>query len=224
MNMVSIEQFFELIKSYNDTFWPLIVLTYLLGIIAIYLAYKKSELSNKIISGILAFFWIWSGLIFWIVTFGPYPFSMFNISIPGIWVVLGIAFIIQGCLFIFYGIYKPSLSYKTEFDSYFYLGLVFILYAMLAFPVIGFFTEHPYPYYPIFGIASCPITIFTFGMLLWTNKKFNTLLIVFPLTYALIGIIPLFLYGVLADLGLIIVGIVGFSLIVYRDKKKLNVS
>ena len=223
MRMVSIEQFFELVQSYNDTFWPVIGFTYLLGIIAIYLAYKKSELSDKIISGFLAFLWIWSGLIFWIATFGPYPFSMFNVSIPGIWVLLGIGFIIQGCLFIFFGIYKPSLSFKTEFDSYFYLGLVFMLYAVFVYPVIGIITGHSYFDYLIFGIAPCPVTIFTFGFFLWTDKKFNILLIVFPLIYSLSGVIPLFLFEVFADLGLIIIGIIGFSLIVYRDKKKLIV-
>ena len=216
--MVSIEQFFELVKSYNDTFWPLIVLTYLLGIIAIYFAYKKSEFSDKIISGILAFLWLWSGLIFWIGTFGPYPFSMFNISIPGIWIVFGIGFIFQGCLFIFFGIYKSSLSYKIELDSYFYLGLVFIVYAMLVYPVIGFLTGHPYPDYPIFGIAPCPVAIFTFGMFLFTNKKFNKILLVFPMIYTLSGIVPLLLYGVVADLGLIIIGLLVFSLIIHRDK------
>jgi len=224
MKLVSVEQFFELITTYNDTFWPLMILTYLLGITAIIYAYKKSDLSHKIISGILAFLWIWSGLIFWIGTFGPHPFSMFNVSIPGIWIIFGIGFIFQGGLFIFYGIYKSSLSYKTEFDSYFYLGLVFMIYATLVYPVIGFLTGHPYPDYPIFGIAPCPIAIFTFGMFLWTNKKFNVILMIFPLIYTLSGIVPLLLYGVVADLGLIIIGLVVISLILYRDKKKLITS
>jgi len=125
--MVSIEQFFELVKSYNDTFWPLIILTYLLGIIAIYFAYKKSEFSDKIISGILAFLWLWSGLIFWIGTFVPYPFSMFNISIPGIWIVFGIGFIFQGCLFIFFGIYKSSLILIFTWDSFSLFMLCFFI-------------------------------------------------------------------------------------------------
>ncbi|MHA1236096.1 MAG: DUF6064 family protein [Candidatus Hodarchaeales archaeon] len=74
-------------------------------------------------------------------------------------------------------------------DSYFYLGLVFIVYAMLFYPVIGFLTGHPYPDYPIFGIAPCPVAIFTFGMFLFTNKKFNKILLVFPMIYTFSGIV-----------------------------------
>ncbi|MHA2248462.1 MAG: DUF6064 family protein, partial [Candidatus Hodarchaeales archaeon] len=77
----------------------------------------------------------------------------------------------------------------------------------------------PYPNYPIFGIAPYPITIFSSGMLLWTDKKVNLIFIIIPLTYSLIGILPLIVYGVLADLGLIISGIIGFSVIIYRDNK-----
>jgi hypothetical protein len=56
-------------------------------------------------------------------------------------------------------------------------------------------------------------------MLLWTDKKVNLIFIIIPLTYSLIGILPLIVYGVLADLGLIISGIIGFSVIIYRDNK-----
>ena len=217
--MVSVEQFFELIKSYNNTFWPLIFITYFLGLMIIYLSRNKSENSDKIISGILAFLWIWSGLVFWIGTFGSYTFTMFDISIPGMWIMLGIGFIVQGCIFIFFGIMKSSLSFKIEKNNYFYLGIILIIYAMVLYPIIGFLTGRPYPVYPTFGIAPCPITIFTFGILFWTNKKVNVIIIIFPLIYSLCGIIPLVMYGVIADLGLIIFGIIGSSLIVYRDKQ-----
>ncbi|MHA2389315.1 MAG: DUF6064 family protein, partial [Candidatus Hodarchaeales archaeon] len=108
--MVSVEQFFELIRTYNNTFWPLIWITYLLGFIVFYYSYNKTESSDKLISGFLALLWIWVGMIFWIGTFGPFPFSIFGLTFTGNWILLGIMFIIQGCLFIYYGIIKPSLS------------------------------------------------------------------------------------------------------------------
>ena len=218
--MGTVNQFYEYITSYTNTFWPVMVLTYLLAIFVFYFSYKKTEFSDKIISGILAFLWLWSGLIFWIGTFGPYSLSIFNLTIPGIWVVIGIVFIIQGCLLILFGIINPSISVKIEKNSYFYLGLLFVLYALFIYPIIGFLTGHPYPNYPIFGIFPCPVTIFSFGIFLWTDKKVNLILIILPLIYALCGILPVLLYEVLADLGLIIFGILGFSLITYRDKNE----
>ncbi|MHA1993931.1 MAG: DUF6064 family protein [Candidatus Hodarchaeales archaeon] len=217
--MVSVEQFFELIRTYNNTFWPLIWITYLLGFIVFYYSYNKTESSDKLISGFLALLWIWVGMIFWIGTFGPFPFSIFGLTFTGNWILLGIMFIIQGCLFIYYGIIKPSLSFRFEKKSHIYLGILFFLYSLLFYPLIGFLTGHPYPDYPIFGIAPCPVTIFTFGMVLWTDKRVNLLVIIIPFVYSLIGILPLMVYGVLADLGLIFGGIIGFSVIIIRDNK-----
>ncbi len=171
----------------------------------------------------MAFLWIWTGLVFWIITFGPYSFTIFGLTIQGNWILLGVFFIIQGCLFIFFGIIRPKFSFSVEKDSYFYLGLFFMVYALIIYPIIGIFTGHPFPDYPVFGIAPCPVTIFTFGLLLWTDKKFNLMLILIPFVYSLVGIMPLVLYEVFADLGLIIIGIVGFILIVYRDRKRLEV-
>jgi hypothetical protein len=219
--MVSVEQFFELIRIYNNTYWPLIGITYLLGIIILYYSYSKTESSDKIISGILAFLWIWAGLVFWIGTFGSYPFSIFDFTLTGIWIMLGILFIIQGCFFIYFGIVKPSLSFSFEMKSHVYLGFLFILYAMLIYPLIGFFTEHPYPGYPIFGIAPCPVVIFTFGLFFWTNKEVKPIILLIPFVYSLSGILPLLIYGVLADLGLIIIGVIGFIVIINRDRLKI---
>jgi len=56
-------------------------------------------------------------------------------------------------------------------------------------------------------------------MFLWTNKEVKPIILFIPLVYSLIGILPLLIYGVLSELGLIIGGIIGFSAIIYRDIK-----
>jgi hypothetical protein len=84
---------------------------------------------------------------------------------------------------------------------------------MVIYPVIGFLTGNGLLEYPIFGVAPCPVTIFTFGLLLWTDKKVPLIVVLIPLVWSLLGFIPIIQFGILADIGLIISGIVGFIMI-----------
>ncbi|WP_339379209.1 DUF6064 family protein [aff. Roholtiella sp. LEGE 12411] len=45
------------------------------------------------------------------------------------------------------------------------------------YPLIGYSLERTFPSLPTFGIP-CPTTIFTFGLLFWTNKKFPSSLLI----------------------------------------------
>ena len=65
----TIEQFLEVFKNYNEGVFPMQILFYLMGIIAIYLALKPNAHSNKIISSIMAFFWLWMGVVYHLIYF-----------------------------------------------------------------------------------------------------------------------------------------------------------
>jgi hypothetical protein len=52
----TVEQFFDVFGTYNTAIWPVQVLAYVLGIVALALAFRESKLSTGIVSGILAFF------------------------------------------------------------------------------------------------------------------------------------------------------------------------
>jgi len=63
------EQFMEVFSMYHEATWPAIVIAYLLAALVIFLLYKKSIYTNKIIPAILAFFWAWTGLVYHIYFF-----------------------------------------------------------------------------------------------------------------------------------------------------------
>lgn len=50
----TVTQFFEVFKNYNEAIFPLQILIYLGGLIALYLAVRPNTKSNQIISAILA--------------------------------------------------------------------------------------------------------------------------------------------------------------------------
>jgi hypothetical protein len=103
-------------------------------------------------------------------------------------------------------------------NGYSLTGLVLITYAILGYPLIGTFLGHNYPQSMPFGLAPCPVTVFTIGMYLLTDKKIPKLFLVIPLIWALGGIMPVSV-GIFEDIGLIISGLLGTALILYRDRQ-----
>jgi hypothetical protein len=212
------EDFFNMLQTYNETVVPITVLTFLLGIVAIYLVSRKFNQAGKFVSFILGFLWLWSGLAFNILFFGPTDVEYLGMTIAGMWYVSGVLFIIQSLLFGIYGIIKNELSFDLDTSLYSFTGVGFIIYAMVIYPLIGFLTGQMYPRYPIFGSAPCPVTIFTLGILLLTEKKVPLQVAVIPLIWGLMGIMPVLELSLYADVGLLLSGVVGFTLILLRNR------
>ncbi|HXV99120.1 MAG TPA: DUF6064 family protein, partial [Anaerolineae bacterium] len=152
------EQFFNVFAQYNLAVWPLQIVIYLLAITALLLSVKKTRYSDRIISAILAFFWLWIGI--------AYHLTFFTSINQGAYLFAGL-FIGQGILFFVTGVWHQKISFKPHLNVYSIAGAVFILYGLLIYPILGYFLGHTYPQSPTFGLP-CPTTIFTFGLLLWT--------------------------------------------------------
>ncbi|HIH96477.1 MAG TPA: hypothetical protein HA348_03170 [Thermoplasmata archaeon] len=97
-----------------------------------------------------------------------------------------------------------------------------IIYDMVIYPVLGCLLGHGYPQSPCFGVAPCPTTIFTFGLLLLSDKKFPKYILLIPLIWSIIGFNAAISLSILEDIGLLIVGLLGTFMILYRDRKKQN--
>jgi hypothetical protein len=70
----------------------------------------------------------------------------------------------------------------------------------------------------MFGVAPCPTTIFTFGLLLWANKPVPVYILVIPLIWSIIGTMAAVSLQVPQDYGLGIAGIVGTVLVIMRNR------
>jgi hypothetical protein len=203
----TVEQFLEVFRNYNTTVWPMQVLFYLLGCTAILLIFVRVKNSDKGISLVLSLFWIWIGVVYQLLFFAAINKAAY---------AFGVLFILQGILFLLFGIIKPGLTYRPGIDFYRFTGALFLFYALLAYPVLGYFSGHPYPYSPTFGLP-CPTVIFTFGMLMFTDKKVPAGLLVIPFIGSIIGFSASVSFGILEDIGLLIAGISGTVLIIVRN-------
>lgn len=213
-----IEDFFSTLQIYNETVSPITVLTFILGLLTVYLVSKRSNQASRFVAFILSFLWIWSGLVFHILFFGPTEVEFLGITLTGVWYFSGFLFILQSLIFLVYGPIKNTLSFSLDLTPCSIVGSGFVIYSMIIYPLIGGLTGYIYPKYPIFGTAPCPVTIFTTGILLWTNKKVPLLAIIIPFIWGIMGIMPVLLANVYADIGLIVSSIIGFPLIFLHNK------
>ena len=205
----TVEQFFDVFGVYNQAVWPMQIVLYLLALIAIFFAFIKFKNSDKIISAVLAFFWLWIGIVYHLIYFTAINKAAY---------LFGILFIGQGLLFFYVGDMKSKLSFKFHADFYSVFGGIFILYALIIYPIIGYQLGHIYPRTPTFGLP-CPTTIFTWGLLLWTDKIVPKYVIIIPLVWSIIGFGAAWGLSIYQDYGLLIAGILGTFLVIIRDKK-----
>lgn len=208
----TLEQFLQVFKNYNQSVFPMQIVLYLLSTIAIYFVIKPNLKSDKIISIILSVIWLWMGVVYHIIFF-----TIINKAAY----LFGALFIIQGILFLIYGIFKNKLSFQFKKDKYGITGLILVLFALVIYPFAGYFFGHTYPSSPTFGLP-CPTTIFTFGLLLMTAKKCPITILIIPFVWSVIGFMAAFQFGILEDTGLIIASLLTLSLLIYRKQKNMN--
>ena len=205
----NIEQFFDVFKTYNVAVFPMQIIFYLLAALIIYLAIKKPNKSGRIISLILSFLWFWMGIVYHLLFFTAINKAAY---------FFGALFIAEGLLLLFAGYFKQKFSFRFRTDIYGITGGILILFALIIYPVIGYFAGHAYPSSPGFGLP-CPTTIFTFGLFLWVDRKCPLFILIIPLLWSVIGFFAAFSLGVREDIGLLISGLAAVILIFTRNKK-----
>lgn len=204
----TLEQFLEVFKNYNKAVFPMQIALYLLSAIAIYLVIKPNPKFDKIISIMLSFLWLWMGIVYHIIFFTAINKAAY---------LFGGLFIIQGILFLVFGVFQNKLSYQFQKDKYGITGMILILFSLIVYPVLGYFLGHVYPSSPTFGLP-CPTTIFTFGILLCSKKRCPMIILVIPFLWSVIGFMAAFQFGILEDTVLLIAGLLSVSLLIYRNR------
>ncbi|MDT8283953.1 MAG: DUF6064 family protein, partial [Thermovirgaceae bacterium] len=190
--------------------WPAQVAGYALGILAVFFVIFWKSRSGKTVSGVLALFWIWIGVFYHIAHFSAINQAAF---------IFGVLFIIQGALFLGMAIRHPGLSFKVDRTGASLIGVIFVIYSMLVYSLIGISAGHSLSSSPIFAVAPCPTVIFTFGILLWSEKPVPAWLLVIPLLWSIIGTGAAISLQVPQDYGLGIAGVLGTFLILAKNRR-----
>ncbi len=202
------DQFIANFAAYNEAVWPLQVLAYLLGLAMVVALLRPSRTSSRLIGIGLAAMWALTG-----VAYHAMFFSTINVAAWG----FAALFMLQAGLVFHATVLRDGLRFGVREGWTGWLGWGLIAYAAVLYPLLGVWTGHRYPEIPMFGITPCPVTIFTFGMLLMSLRPVSRWILVIPFAWSLIGGSAAFLLGVVQDWLLLASGVVTVSVLVYRD-------
>lgn len=204
----TIEQFLAVFAEYNLAIWPIQIVAYLVGAAAVALVFLEIAWSGRAIAAALTAMWLWTGIAY---------HGMFFAAINKPAYVFGALFVLQGLYFIFEGVVRDRMVFSARSDLAGWAGYGFIAYAMVIYPLLGIATGHIWPAIPMFGITPCPVTIFTFGMLLLATGWSRWLLVI-PVLWSLIGGSAAFLLGVQQDWLLLVSGVITILVLVLRRR------
>jgi uncharacterized protein DUF6064 len=192
------EQFIAIFAEYNAGVWPAQVIAYLLGLFIVVLLVRPLKDGGRILGAALAVMWIWTGIAY----HGLY-FSALNKAATG----FAVFFVLQGIALVCAGATR-RLDASKERGWAAWLGWGLVIYALVVYPSIGMAFGHRYPELPMFGITPCPVTIFTFGVLLLVRPGVPWWVLIIPLVWSLIGGSAAFLLKMPQDWLLLLSGVV----------------
>jgi hypothetical protein len=193
-------QFIEVFSRYNASVWPAQVLAYALAL-AMLLAMARG--SSKPAGAGLALMWLWTGV--------AYHWLHFTAVNQAAW-LFGALFVLQALL-LFFMTARRALQFTTGAGKTGVIGWGLVLYATVLYPLLGLWTGPGYPGMPSFGITPCPVTIFTFGVLLLAKPPVPRGLLVVPVLWSLVGGSAAFLLRVPQDWLLLFSGLAAIPIL-----------
>ena len=205
----TLDQFTAVFVAYNDAIWPAQIAAYVIGIAMLGLLFRPGRTADRLMAGGLALMWAWTGIGYhWL------NFAAINRAAYG----FAALFVIQAAVLVYYGVMRNRLRFGFEPGAAGVLGGVFLVYALVLYPLIGLSTGHAYPATPVFGVTPCPVTIFTFGLLLLTTAPMPRSVLILPFLWSLIGGSAAFLLGIQQDWPLLVSGLIAIPVIVFHDR------
>lgn len=205
----TLDQFISVLVAYNNAIWPAQIVAYIVGIAMLGLLFRPGPISSRLIAGGLVLMWAWTGIAYhWL------QFTTINRAAYG----FAALFVIEAVVLVYYGVMRDRLQFGFETGPAAILGAIFAVYALVLYPLIGMWTGHVYPDSPTFGVTPCPVTIFTFGLLLMTTARVPWGVLVMPLLWSLIGGAASFLLDVQQDWLLLVSGMIAIPVIVLHDR------
>jgi hypothetical protein len=203
------DEFLGVFTQYNAFAWPVSILAYAMALLVIVALVQRWQLTSRLLFATLALMWAWTGIF--------YHLSYFTAINTAAW-GFGALFLVGGALFAWESRRRTDLQTPASAGWTSALGWVFIVYAMIAYPLIGLALGHRYMDLPQFGITPCPVTLFTFGSLLLLRRSLPWTILAAPVLWSLIGGSAAFLLGVPQDWLLLFSGMLTVA-VIYLSRK-----
>jgi hypothetical protein len=201
----SIEMLLDYFAVYNERIAPMQLVGCAVALLTLIPLFRPGRAWNRVVTGVLAFLWLWVSLIFW----SQAASQMAMLYAPTV------LFAVQGAL-LFYALVQGRIAYGAAGRADTAIGLAFIAYALVGYPLVGLLAGHVYPHTALSPLFPCPAIVLTFGVLLLA-RRVPLYLLVIPTLWAVSGVLWFYL-GMVEDAGLVIAGVVGVVILVARER------
>lgn len=206
----TIAEFLAVFAAYNAAIWPFHLVAYGLGMVAATAIFMPRPGLVRLAFAALAVLWAFTGIGYHL-TF----FARINPIAP----VFAAFFVVQGVLFLASAIRPGDLRLQVGKDFRSIAGLLAIIYALAIYPVLGIWAGHGLMAGPMFGVAPCPTTIFTIGVLLIARGTWVIWLSIIPFLWSLIGLAAAIQLGIPEDLAMPVAGAV-LAVVLLASRRK----
>lgn len=189
------EEFLQVFVRFNLELWPWHVVAIAAAgfVVGLAVAAGHGRRADGVISGALAAFWLVSGVAF--------QWLHFTAVTPAGY-VFGWIFVAGAAAFLWWGCVRGTLSFERPRGWRGIAGAVLVVYAIAGYPLAGAAVGHVYPAVPVLGVAPCPTTLLTVGLLLWGRIPVPRAVVLAPLAWSLVGLSAALNLGMVEDLGL----------------------
>lgn len=211
-NFMTTAEFLNSFREYYIAIWPVLVIIQILGVYTFYLLFKKPVGYSRFISLIIAFLWLWDGIV--------HQFLM-AVSPPSQHIPMAIMFIVQGLLILYHGSIRGNLNFAYEKNKWTSrIGLFFMVYAVVGYLIIQTIQGHPITEGGVFFSNICPFDCFTLGLLMMSGNKTPKYIVIIPLIWAVVGgLTATFAWQIWEDIILAVAGVITASVVFFRKKE-----
>jgi hypothetical protein len=201
-------QFFDVFARYNEGVWPLQLILLALAVLIVATAVGAHRRSG-IVFGALAALWVWMAL--------AYHVRFFSEVTPAAFAFAAL-FLLEAAAIAWHGVKTKRLRLTDSPDSISgAVGWLLVLYALVAYPAIGYLLGQRYPKMPTFGLP-CPTTILTFGILSWAVRPLPWAVLVVPVVWSVVATSAAINFGIGEDFALLPAAILVVGSMWWRGK------
>jgi hypothetical protein len=185
------EQFLDVFGRYNEAWWPVALALWIVSAGSVLYLLRSGRSASRIISGLLAFHWLWSAL--------AYHVAYFAAVNPGAW-LFAVLFLYEAGYLLWAGVTRVRLRFTVASTPWHWLGYALVAYA-LVYPGLSLMAGLAWPRAPLFAVP-CPTTLLTIGLLLTTESPMPIAVTAVPVEWACIGGMAATRLGVAPDFAL----------------------
>ena len=171
--LFSARTYYRLFELTNADVWPLQIVTLAAGLAIPVLVVRGAASGGRVVAAILAALWLFVAWAYMLQRYDPINFAARYYAI---------GFAIQAGLLIWTGVIRDRL----HFDPPRWIGIAFIIYALVLHPLIAPLSGRPWTQAEIFGLAPDPTVVATLGVLVAAARP-NWLLLILPLLWCIIS-------------------------------------